>query len=273
LTRAASNAQDRARGQASLFAMMPEPTAPQFEAAARLPEWPQSDLLAAEKELLGFYVTGHPLTPYAHILEKYMLSNSATAAQLPSRSLTRLGGLVTAVQQGISKRTGKPYALATLEDLHGPFQLLAMNENYDKHRELLVAGRALLIVGEVNAEETLKIFPQEIMPLEDAPRKYARQVHLRLYTAHLSPEQLEKIRQLVLRHPGKCPLFLCLIRPGGEIVFVETHERFCVLPSSELQQEAEALLGEETFYVKVDTALPEKTQRRWERKAEPVEAA
>jgi DNA polymerase-3 subunit alpha len=122
-------------------------------------------LLAAEKELLGFYVTGHPLTPYVPLLEKYALTNSVTAAQLPSRTLTRIGGLISAVQQGFSKKNGKPYAMVTLEDLHGSMSMLCMNENYDKYREMLVLNTAVLVVGEVNNDEDKpKIFPQEIMP-------------------------------------------------------------------------------------------------------------
>src|SRR2546425_9436428 len=107
---------------------MEEPTPARTEPASPLPEWRQHELLAAEKELLGFYVTGHPLTPYAPLLEKYSLANTAILAQLPGRSLTRLGGLITAVQQGISKRTGKAYALVTLEDLQGSAQVLCLNE-------------------------------------------------------------------------------------------------------------------------------------------------
>jgi DNA polymerase-3 subunit alpha len=104
LARAANNAHDRQRGQTSLFGMLEEKAVPTPETTARLPEWPQSELLAAEKDLLGFYVTGHPLTPYAPLLEKYSLANTTTLAQLPNRALTRIGGMVGAVQQGISKK-------------------------------------------------------------------------------------------------------------------------------------------------------------------------
>jgi DNA polymerase-3 subunit alpha len=162
--------------------------------------------------------------------------------------------------------------MVTLEDLEGSVQLLCMNENYDKYRELLAPGKAILVIGEVNTgDDKPKIFPQEIMPLEDAPRRFTKQVHLRLHTAHVQPERLESVQQLVAAHPGKCPLFLCFVRPTGEAVFVETHERFFVLPSARLQQAADELFGEETYYVKVDTSLPERQQRRWERRPEPGE--
>jgi DNA polymerase-3 subunit alpha len=154
--------------------------------------------------------------------------------------------------------------MVTLEDLAGSVQVLCMNENYDKHRELLVPNKAILVVGEVNnGEDKPKIFPQEIMSLEEAPRRYTRQVHLRLHTAHLTPQHLESVRELVAAHPGKCPLFLCLMRPGGEIIFIETHENFSVTPSPQLQQAADERFGEETYYAKVDTSLPERTRPQW----------
>ena len=267
LARAASILSDRQKGQSSLFGALEEKAPPMPEAISNLPEWPQHELLAHEKELLGFYVTGHPLTPFALILEKYALANTAKLAELANRSLTRVGGLIAAVQHGFSKKSGKPYSMVTLEDLEGSVQVLVMNENYDKYRPLLEVNKAILVVGEVNTgDDKPKIFPQEIMPLEDAPKKYTKQVHLRLHTAHLKPEQLDSIRELVAAHPGKCPLLLCFQRPGGEVIFVDTNERFGVTPSLELQQEADARFGEETYYAKVDTSPPERAPRRWERR-------
>jgi DNA polymerase-3 subunit alpha len=269
LVRAAGIIADRQRGQASLFGALEDRSARQAESTASVPEWPDHQLLAQEKELLGFYVTGHPLTPYVPILEKYALANTSTIAQLPSRSLTRIGGLIAAVQNGVSKKSGKPYCLATLEDQEGSVQLLCLNENYDKFRELLAPGKAILVIGEVNSgDDRPKIFPQDIMLLDDAPLRYTRQVHLRLHTAHLQPEHLESVRELVAAHAGKCPLFLCFLRPTGEVIFMETHDKFAVAPSRALQQAADDRFGEETYYAKVDTSLPERAPRRWERRAE-----
>ncbi len=272
LARAASIVADRERGQSSLFGSLEEKATPMPEAIRNLPEWPQHELLAHEKELLGFYVTGHPLTPYAPILEKYALTNTAKLAELSNRSLTRIGGLIAAAQHGVSKKNGKPYSMVTLEDLEGSVQVLCMNENYDRYRELLVPNKAILVIGEVNTtDERPKIFPQEIMPLEDAPQKYTKQVHLRLHTAHLKLEHLEAVRELAAAHPGKCPLFLCFVQPGGEVIFVEVHERYFVTPSLALERAADKLFGEETYYAKVDTSLPER-QRRWERRPENGES-
>ena len=72
--------------------------------------------------------------------------------------------------------------------------------------------------------------------------------------------------KLVLAHPGRCPLLLCFRRPTGEVIFLEPNDRFQVAPSLGLQRAADQLLGEDTYYAKVDTALPELQRRAWERK-------
>jgi DNA polymerase-3 subunit alpha len=175
--------------------------------------------------------------------------------------------MISVVQNGFSKKSGKPYSMVTLEDLEGSVQLLCMNENYDKFRALLEVNKAILVIGEVNTgEDKPKIFPQEIMALEDAPRKYTRQVHFRLNIAHLKTEDMLAASEIVSRHAGKCPLLLCFIPPGGGVVFADTNERYSVLPSQKLQQEIDTRFGENTYYAKVDTSLPERTPRRWEKK-------
>ncbi len=266
LARAAGILSDKQKGQSSLFGALEEKAPPMPDAISNLPEWPQHELLAHEKELLGFYVTGHPLTPLVPLLEKFSLTTTAKLGELPNRSLTRIGGMIAAVSHGVSKKSGKPYSMVTLEDLDGSVQLLVMND-YDKFRPLLEANKAILVIGEVSTgEDKPKIFPQDILPLADAAKKYTKQVHLRLNTAHLQPEDLERVRELAAAHPGKCPLFLCFIRPEGATIFVGAHERFGVAPSLELEQAVNKQFGEKTYYARVDTSLPEKPRRSWEKK-------
>jgi DNA polymerase-3 subunit alpha len=272
LGRAASILADKQRGQNTLFGMLEEKAETRSEPEKQLPEWPQHELLAYEKELLGFYVTGHPLTPFAGLLDKFALHKTSELAQLPNRTMTRIGGLISVLQNGISKKSGKPYAMLTLEDLQGSVQVLCFNDNFDRNRELFVPNKAVLVVGEVNnGEDKPKIFPQEIMPLEQAPIRYTRQVHLRLNTAHLTPQSFESIRELIAAHPGRCPVFLCLKKSDGEMIFVETHDKFAVNPSREFQSVVDEKFGAGTFYAKVDTTVPEREKRQWERKVNGAE--
>jgi DNA polymerase-3 subunit alpha len=266
LTRGQGIAHDRARGQSSLFDLLESDTtsdAPLTE--FEITEWPLPERLAAEKELLGFYVTGHPLEPYRSLLDTYALTDSARLASLPNRSVTRLGGILSAVQQGFSKKTGKPYALLTLEDLYGSVQLLCLNDAFEQCRPQFTVGRLVFAVGEVNAgEERPKIFPLELYPLEDVPRRLTRQVHVRIQHPGLQSQTLRDLRALVLAHAGPCPLFLGFLRPNAVPLYIEANERFSVAPSLELQQAIQQLLGPEAYFAKADPTLPERPRRRWE---------
>ncbi len=265
LSRGQEAAHDRSQGQSSLFEILEaqQPTKP--EPPPDVPDWPLIERLSAEKELLGFYVTGHPLDPFRPILETYSLTDTSRLGAVAGRTITRLGGILSAVQQGFSKKSGKPYAILTLEDLHGSAQLLCMNEAYDKHRDLFVAGKPVFVVGEVGAsEDRPKIFPLEIVPLEEVPARLTLQVHFRFRTTLHDTSKLTAARDLVSIHPGTCPLFLCFQRPDGGVAFMEANDRYRVRPSLELHQAVEALLGQGAYYAKANPELPERPKRRWE---------
>lgn len=251
-----------------MFGMLDAAVPPPPKVAPQASEWPLAERLAAEKELLGFYVTGHPLDPYRTLLEIYTLSDSERLASVPNRTMTRLGGIISAAQQGFSKKSGKPYALLTLEDLTGSVQVLCLNEAYDNHRDLFVAGRAVFVIGEVSAgEDRPKIFLQEMYPLEEAPRRLTRQVHLRLRLAEMNSERLRRARDLVAAHAGSCPLFLCLLRGDGAAAFVEVNDRYRIHPSLEFQRAVESEFGAAAYFAKADPTLPERPRRRWEQGA------
>ena len=269
VARASSLAADRARGQASLFDTLdiaPEATAP-TASVEDLPDWPVGERLAHEKELLGFYVSGHPLDPYARVLRRFAVHTVEELASLPSRSMTRIGGLVGSVQQGVSKKSGKPYAMVTLEDLTGTVQLLALNESYDRFRDLFVPNAPLLVTGEVQGgEDKPKVFPTDVLPLDEAPKRLSRQVQLRVPAARLDRSGLESIRDLAAAHPGRTPWFLCVQMPRGETVFIEPNDRYHVTPSREFEAAVTHLFGPDAFSVSGDKTLPERPARRWERR-------
>ena len=76
-------------------------------------------------------------------------------------------------------------------------------------------------------------------------------------------------------HPGKCPLFLCILMENQQAAFIETHDKFSVAPSPELEAAVSHLLGEGAYHVRVDRSVPERERRRWERKSDaaPAQAA
>ena len=270
LGRASALAADKVKGQSSFFDTFD--TAPKAKAKAEvvvnLPEWPIAEKLASEKELLGFYVSGHPLEPFSKLLKSFANHTIEALATLPNRSMCRVGGLVTTVQQGVSKKSGKPYAMVTLEDLTGSVQLLAMNESYDKYRDLFTTSNALLVAGEVSTgEDKPKIFPTEILRLEDAPRKMTRHVHVRLQTQSLDRPRMESLRDLFMANRGGVPVLLRLTQPDGISLYLETSDHYSVTPSKALQEAVDGMFVEGTYFPKVDLSLPERAQRRWEKKS------
>ncbi|MGA4644597.1 DNA polymerase III subunit alpha [Limisphaera sp. 4302-co] len=262
LTRASHLQADRQRGQRSLFSLLGKEANVPAEASLQLPEWPVHELLSYEKELLGLYLTGHPLAPYSRLLEEYALADAAGLARLPPRTLTRVGGLVVSVQEGLSRKSNRPYLTAVLEDLTGTVQLLCFEEAAERCRPVLQPNAAVMVLGETGTEEgSAKLFVWDAFPLEEAPARFTKAVHFRIYPGAAKPETLDAIRQIVEAHPGRCPLYLCFVRPNDATVVLETHERFFVRPSLQLQEAVEKLLGENSYYAKVDRDPPERPAR------------
>jgi len=269
MARATANASDKSRGQVSFFdTFEAAPAARQrVEKPVVQEDWPVAQKLADEKELVGFYVSGHPLGPYEKLLSRHTTHTIEELAALPNRSMTRIGGLVSAVQKGVSKKTGKPYAMVTLEDMTGTVTALAMNESYDRYADLFVVNQALLVTAEVSTgEERPKLFPQEILPLDAAPKKFTKRVQLRLRSDQLGDPRLADLKALVEAHSGSVVLYLCIRMPGGESVWIEPNDRYQVTPSREFETAITGLFGPESYQVKVDNTLPERAQRRWEKR-------
>ena len=269
MARATANASDKSRGQVSFFdTFEAAPAARQrVEHPVVQEDWPVAQKLADEKELVGFYVSGHPLGPYEKLLSRHTTHTIEELAALPNRSMIRIGGLVSAVQKGVSKKTGKPYAMVTLEDMTGTVTALAMNESYDRYTELFVVNQALLVTAEVSTgEERPKLFPQEILPLDAAPKKFTKRVQLRLRSDQLGDTRLADLKALIEAHSGSVVVYLCIRMPGGESVWIEPNDRYQVTPSREFEAAITGLFGSESYQVKVDNSLPERAPRRWEKR-------
>ena len=143
---AISMRKDRAAGQASLFEGLGEEGAAGVHLTdTDLPAgepWPQRQMLAYEKELIGFYVSGHPLLAFSWTLEKYNLTDLAGFAELPVRTRTRIGGLVATPQKRFTKPKNPedvPRAMMSfrLETLEGTINAVAFPEAFERYGDLL----------------------------------------------------------------------------------------------------------------------------------------
>lgn len=253
MSRAASAQRDRERGQAALFDVEPVHARRQATGKPAEVEWSPSEMLAFEKELLGFYVTGHPLSQHAPILRRYELACTSHLAQLQDGQMTRIGGIVSKLMPKTTKQ-GKPMAVLTLEDLDGSVEVVVFPETYSKYAANLRADAAIFVCGMVNLrEDKPKIVAEQIIPLQEVPQRFTKAMHIRLPAATTQEALLSRVHDLLRAHKGNCPVLFCFIYPDGRLVFLEAHERFSVVPSERLVRELEALLGEDAVWLKVDT--------------------
>ena len=156
---------DRQSGQETMFSL--------FEVAApkeiSLQEWPSDVLLSYEKEFLGTYVSGHPLSSFASAFSKLMLTTAKQLRGLPDRKLIKIGGMITHVKEGTAKKSGKPYAVATLEDITGNIQLLSVNDAFEKTRPYLKPGQIAIVTGTVSKSDSEeKVFVRSACSIETA---------------------------------------------------------------------------------------------------------
>ncbi len=253
MNRASTLQRDRDRGQAALFDV--EPVNVRRQTTGKPPEiqWSQSEMLAFEKELLGFYVTGHPLTQFAEILRRYELASSAQLVQLQDGQGTRIGGIISKLQPKMTKQ-GKPMAIVTLEDLDGSVEVLVFPESYAKCSMHLKADAAIFVCGMVNLrEDKPKIVAEQVFPLEEVPQRFTKAVHIRLSAATTEEAVLTRVHDILRAHKGNVPVMFCFIYPDNKLVFLEAHDHFAVTPTEKLVQELESALGEDTVWLKVDT--------------------
>lgn len=228
---------DRISGQGSLFddlsiASMPPPSAAEVE----IPEWPKQERLAYEKELLGFYVTGHPLDDYLGSIEGGKFSTIAEAQEIKEKRTVKLGGILASVEKRFTKKDGKPMAIVVLEDMTGTLEMRLWSEAIAKAGENLAPGRAVAVSATVYPEEDgVRVSVNDVTPLK--PRPSRRPVTIRLDHAKLREEDVPKLAERVRKHPGKRPLILEFSRDGDLIYRMEADNRFRVGDERALREE------------------------------------
>ncbi len=256
VSRASSIQSDRRSGQKSLFDLLDGGNSAQQENADDLPPsepWPESQMLSAEKELLGFYISGHPLTTHAWTLKKYSLSDTKALDKVPSGTMTRIGGLVTQLRKTFAKKSQKPMAFFQLEHLDGTLEVLVFPEAFENYGVHLKDEAPLMVCGEIAQGDVLKIKTAELHPLADVPRLFTQSVSLHLPASALADDTiLLKTKELLQKHPGNTQVVLCLQFPTGEKVFMDTHASYKVTPSSKLIRDLEHLLGEDSVYLAIN---------------------
>lgn len=223
---AAQIQRDRASGQVSLFGLM-EDSEP---AAARpgrveVEPWPMAELLSYEKELLGYYVTGHPLDAYAGSMEAEKYTRIADLGEIEKPESREVAGMLISVERKFTKKDNRQFAIATLEDFTGSLEIMVWDEAFTKYQELVKTGTVVAATVRITRrEEEIRASASSFRPLK--PRLSKKPVHVKLERQRINESQLEQILAAVGKYPGKRPLILeftsaaggsCLVRSGEEI--------------------------------------------------------
>ena len=242
---AASVQRDRARGQVSLLDMLAGSggsprTAPDLP---DVPEWDRAQVLASEKETLGFYVTGHPLAEYRPILERRASGTIEELSGMPDKSTVRLGAIVTTVKE-ISTKSGDRMAFVTLEDLTGTLEAVIFPDVYRSSMLHLAKDSVVLVKGQLDvAEEAVKLLVNEVQPLSLDANGSPALVEVTLAGTAASAEGLQRLRTLIDRHPGEAALRVRLQLPEGGEVIIAPPTALAVAAGERFRAAAEAELG------------------------------
>jgi DNA polymerase III subunit alpha len=209
---------ERESGQGSLFDLGAE-AAPVRE-APRLPDvpkWPEADRLAREKEVLGFFISGHPLEKYQEELALFADVHTANLGEHRDRKV-ELACVVTAVARQISKRNGQEWGRVTIEDFRGTASVLAFGEAWEKYREVLVQDAAVLVRGQVSGrdrdEDDPPIFLDEALPLALVRDAGSVGIEVQLSRGE-SAERIAAATAAFRGSPGDAPLFVRLEGNGN----------------------------------------------------------
>jgi len=245
---------DRRSGQKSLFAALEEPQAAATDpGAAGLPDVPAlSDLemRSNEKEVLGYYIHSHPLAEFQGLIEAIGTHGTIDLGGTKAKEAVVVGGLVSAVKLSNTKQarpgsTHTRYAMFDLEDMDGLVRSICWPEDYARIGELLQPDAVVLIGGSIDrragSEET-NLIVNDVVPIAEAWNLQPRGVTVRLDESLHDRATLDRLAELLRRHPGKVPLRLVLDLADGSRVFLDV-DRDRVRWGPELHRDLLALLG------------------------------
>ncbi|MEV5753813.1 DNA polymerase III subunit alpha [Actinoallomurus sp. NPDC052308] len=240
---------NEARGQDSLFGALDEPedeTGGMFSVAISEEEWDKSSLLTFEREMLGLYVSSHPLDGAERVLED---ARDTTLAELLASGRTegfvRVAGIISGLQRKITKN-GDTWAIVNLEDHDASVECLIFPKSYVLYGETLAEDRVVTIRGRVNVrDETLSVYGEEVTVLDVSQVTAAEPpVVISLSEARVSADVVLELKRILDSHPGHAPVHLRLRpgRPGAKGLLIAL-DRFRVQPEPSFFGDIKSLLG------------------------------
>ena len=244
---------DQAEGQASFFELLPAAPGRASAPAAVTPEWDADQRLAFEKEVLGFYISGHPLARYREVVEPLGVTTSADLAAKGHGARVVLFGHAVGLKE-TSTKGGNRMAFFTLEDMDGAVEVTVFPEPFKAATACLRSGEAVLVRGRVDdGDKGRVVLAEDVRLLEQAlaesggrPRNGATAGEPSACRIRVTPGEdpsgaLAAVRQLCGEHPGRVPVFLHLVLGAQEVVV--RARGLSVDGSQELVAEGETVLG------------------------------
>ncbi len=237
---------DKMNGQFSFFDTfdMQENFKKTFHEVPDIPEWPESQLLSYEKDMLGFYITKHPLARFEKLLKAYSSSPVAMLSALRDSEEVRIGGIMSKVKMTATRKTGEKMAIVSFEDLTGTVETLIFPRTFQAFAGLVKVDSMVFISGRLNLrEEEPKLIAEEIIELEQVKAKYTKAIMINLATPGLEKSMLNNLKNVLSRHKGKIPVTLNFQQPTGKRISISAGRNYTVKPDDGLFSEIEGLCG------------------------------
>lgn len=233
-------------GQVSLFNVIEEPL--QQQVRQNLPaieEYSPRELLAQEKETLGFYVSGHPLDGYEELLSRKTKNNITELSKYRDKDRVKVGGMITLCRRGTTRR-GKGVIYLTVEDKGGSVDIIFFPPDNPAEISFLREDTLVLVEGRLSVQDdSCRILGDRVKPLEAAPEEPDHYLYIRINTYAVTPDALEKLRRLLAKHKGVNPVLLYFV---DDKILVEAASSLAVDKTPGLIYLVEELCGPGSCY-------------------------
>jgi DNA polymerase-3 subunit alpha len=229
--------------QMGLFGGGEQPLVINAPALPEIAEWDEKQLLAFEKESLGFYISGHPLNRYEALLDKFTNSTAVSLKDKPDGAAVRIGGIVRSTKV-ITTKKGDLMAFVTIEDMHGSVEVTVFSRVYNLVTNLLVDDRPILIEGVVQKDEqSVKLIAESVISMDKAEEVWTASVHFNLEISRTNKADLYELYEIVKRHPGSSRAYIHLRAPENTDSIIELPDSLNLKAGSALTRVVNELLG------------------------------
>jgi DNA polymerase-3 subunit alpha len=229
--------------QMGLFNLTEEQKAINLPSMPAIDEWDEKERLTFEKESLGFYITGHPLSRYEDILEKFTNTTSVALKEQNDGNAVRIGGIVRNTKI-IKTKKGDLMAFVTLEDLHGAVEITVFSLLYSKVYDLLTDDSAILVQGHLQKEEnSIKLLAESIISMDKAEEAWTTSIHFKLDVVRTDKKLFESLNTVFMRHPGSCKAYIHLINSGKTETVIALSDTIKLKAGPLLIREVNRLVG------------------------------